>query len=424
MANQTVYRFSTKKIIAPKLPLESSDARYPADFFQKGEMPILVIHYKKEDLPKMRFHVRRGLEDNVLDIKIVNAFLFYVMVEKEPFKIHSEWKSFDIKIAGAGDERHHFCMYQVEIKNEDFPNKDAKDETDESKDKALVFSLLFQYRANRATYDAYKTELCSKATKTVQMIDPNATPLSKTLAGATAAWTSNPNFTKIVAGIDMYFFKNKEAEWADLRFCTLGSRYKDCAALTALSYITQLTSIKIHELLLWIFTERMADEADRLSQEGNEVDQADSYMPYMRDMGISDKSPYSAQMNPALTTFCHVVGCLLDSTRSKNSRLAGEVDRLNSVVNGVVVAYVLSSRPTFVQVYGADASAQQQSIQPNMVMGKMPATPDPDEWFLYLGKSGFVLPQEIKNWFERKAKALTETRSGTIGEHLQNKRTI
>uniref|UniRef100_A0AB38ZKC8 Nucleoprotein n=1 Tax=Suncus murinus rhabdovirus TaxID=3139574 RepID=A0AB38ZKC8_9RHAB len=424
MTTQSVYRFSKKTTVSPKLPLESSDARYPSKFFENNQKPVLTIHYKKEDLPKLRHHVRNGLVDNKLDIKISNSFIYYVMTGLDAFKVNSEWKSFGITICNGGEEKHHFCMYETEFKNEGFPNQSVADDLDSSTDKALVFSLLFQYRANRATFEAYRNELCQKATKNVQMIDPKAAPLSKALVSSTAAWTSNPNFTKLVAGIDMYYFKNKEADWADLRFCTLGSRYKDCAALTALSYITQLTSIKVCDLLLWIFTERMADEADQLSVDGNEVDKADSYMPYMRDMGISEKSPYSAQMNPALTTFLHVVGCLLDSTRSRNSRLAGEVDRLNSVINGVIVAYVLGSRPTFVQAYGASATSAQNLVQPNVVVGSMPATPDPDEWFLYLGKSGFVLPNEIKTWFEKKVKGFTETRQGTIGEHLANKRTL
>nr|WCD55356.1 MAG: nucleocapsid protein [Le Dantec virus] len=424
MANETIYRFSTKKSVHPLLPSENNEVRYPKDYFAEPKKPRLTIYLKKDDLPKMRSYVRKGLVEYNLNLKIVNSFIYYVLKDLPPHQLGSDWESFGINLGKARSDITHFVMFDVDFKEEDFPNEAVTADEDSKDDKALIFILLFQYRASRATHDAYKTELCDKATKTLNAMGLNAPAITKGLTAVTNAWPSNIDYTKIVAGVDMYYFKNKEATWADLRFCTLGSRYKDCAALTALSHITQLTGVKLNQLLLWVFTERMADEADRLSEPGNEVDKADSYMPYMRDMGISDKSPYSAQMNPSLTTFCHVIGCLSDSTRSKNSRLAGEVDRSNSVINGTLVSYVLSTRPGFVQAYGTSAASEQMVAEPTTVIGAMPKTSDPDEWFAFLSKEGFVLPEEIKAWFEKKVKSFRDTRVGTVGSFLVEKRTI
>ncbi|AJR28568.1 nucleoprotein [Keuraliba virus] len=424
MATTTIYRYSTKKAVQPILPSETNEVKYPKEFFKEPKKPRLTIYYKKADLPKMRAYVRQGLVEYKLDIKIVNSYLYYVLENLPAHQLTSDWTSFGIQLGNARDEIKHFVMFDVDLKGESFPNEAVAADDAAKDDKALVFLLLFQYRVSRASHDGYKTDLCDKAIKTLNAMSLNSPALTKGLISVTAAWPSNIDYTKIVAGVDMFYFKNKEATWADLRFCTLGSRYKDCAALTALSHVTQLTGVKLCQLLLWVFTERMADEADRLSEPGNEVDKADSYMPYMRDMGISDKSPYSAQVNPSLTTFCHVVGCLSDSTRSKNSRLAGEVDRSNSVINGVIVGYVFGTRPVFVQAYGADSSSEQVVVEPNTVIGAMPKNADPDEWFAFLSTDGFILPDEIRAWFEKKVKNLKDTRAGTIGSFLAEKRTI
>ncbi|AJR28349.1 nucleoprotein [Kern Canyon virus] len=423
MSSMQVYRFKNQKVIEPKLPQEKTEGEFPSQWFKPdgSRRPEIIIYHDKAILPAIRGLVRQMMETKVFNIKVINAYIYYVLADKGEIESHRDWESFGVIICKEKDKVNPFVMCNISIKKENLPNLTGAEIPKDDDDKWMVFWLLFQYRIGRATDETYKSELIKRANQFMLSFAEKPVELSRTVSTLTVSWLANMNFTKIVAAVDMYYCKFKSAPWAEMRYCTLGSRYKDCAALTVLRHISDLTSLTVAQLVLWVFTERMADEVEKISTEGNEVDKADSYMPYMRDFGISDKSPYSAQMNPSLVMFCHTIGCLLSSKRSMNARLAGEIDRLNSVINGSITAYVLGHLPMFVHSFGETPADTQ--IKPTVKdrPGQPPSAANPDEWFAYLGSKGFQLPPEIKDWVKAKMDAIATPRKETVGAYLKER---
>lgn len=54
------------------------------------------------------------------------------------------------------------------------------------------------------------------------------------------AWLKDTNYLKLVAATDMYMYRFKHHEKSELRIGTLGSRYRDCAALSSFGYALKI----------------------------------------------------------------------------------------------------------------------------------------------------------------------------------------
>ncbi|AJR28542.1 nucleoprotein [Nkolbisson virus] len=414
MAEKVAYRVTTKKVVKPVLPQEETPGQYPSDWFDnhKGEKPRLVIPYKHADVGTLRGVVYGGIQKDTLDIKVAITYLYAVMVKLE-VECDDEWKSFGVLIAGAKTTVNPFCMVEVESKQLDLPNQQAGAATEED-DLWMCFYILVQYRLLKVNNVEYEKLLVKRANVHLASL-PGAKKSEVHSRKVYAAWLANPMYLRIVAAVDMFFHKFKEHPYAICRYGTLGSRYKDSAALTTLNHITKLTGLQIVDFMMWIFNDNIADELDRMARPDQELEKCDSYTPYMRDLGISDRSPYSAQMNPTFHMFCHALGTLLGSRRSMNARIAGEVDVTNTLTNAEVVAFILNRCPTFVKAYTEDLESV-PTAQHKAVAGKMPTGPDPDMWFEYLAKLNFVLPDEIIRFAKERASGLSNIRPDTIGE--------
>ncbi|AJR28279.1 nucleoprotein [Barur virus] len=414
MSDRVPYRVATKQPVKPVLPQEETPGQYPADWFSthQNKKPRLVIPYKSKDLDTLRGIVREGIEKDSLDVKVAITYVYNVLKEQEA-ECDDLWTSFGVEIAQAKTTVHTFCMMEVEEKAVDPPNLQPKPCTPED-DLWMCFYILVQYRLLKVTNTEYEKALIKRANVHISGM-PGGKKFDVHSRKMYASWLSNPTYLRLVAAIDMFFHKFKDHPFAICRFGTLGSRYKDSAALTTLNHITKLTGLPITEFMMWIFNENIADELDKMAKPDQELEKCDSYTPYMRDMGLSDRSPYSAQMNPTFHLFCHALGTLMHSRRSMNARIAGEVDVTNAVVNAEVVAFVLNRCPTFTKAYTEDLESV-PTVVAKSVVGQMPTGPDPDLWFEYLAQKNFILPEEIKRFAHERASGLTGIRPDTIGE--------
>lgn len=108
---------------------------------------------------------------------------------------------------------------------------------------------------------------------------------------------------KLVAGIDMFYYRFKTSRFAVIRFGSVVSRYKDCAILSTINHIINFTDMEASFVGQWLFSERAADEYAAIMEDNNELDMEYSYMPYLSDMELSSKSPYSATVNPIILSY-------------------------------------------------------------------------------------------------------------------------
>lgn len=69
-------------------------------------------------------------------------------------------------------------------------------------------------------------------------------------------------------------------------------------------------------------------------QKGN---QAFSYTFYATELGLVDKSPYVAGVNPQLHPWSNIIGCLQLTDRCKNARLVGDINKPAILTNDMVI---------------------------------------------------------------------------------------
>lgn len=84
---------------------------------------------------------------------------------------------------------------------------------------------------------------------------------------------------------------------AGLRMGSIVCRMRDCSALVATFYILKMFGMTIGEFARWVWTKPVATQYEQVTVGGEEMHEPRSYSLYFRDLGLSDKSPYSTPTN-------------------------------------------------------------------------------------------------------------------------------
>lgn len=188
---------------------------------------------------------------------------------------------------------------------------DGSDEAAPNPDvtKWVVLMLMAPYRLNSGLRADYKATLSARLNTLIGEIHPHPQNFVFTnyLVGK-GMWEQDKDYSKVVAALDMFLSKFPEHPDAKIRICSISARYKDCAALTGIEYLRNLTGTAYGELMMWIFTPGPGTEISRIFKKGEEIDTNDSYLPYIASMKLAAKSPYSASVNPSLHYFIHFTG--------------------------------------------------------------------------------------------------------------------
>lgn len=114
---------------------------------------------------------------------------------------------------------------------------------------------------------------------------------------------NNPEFRTLVAALDMFWCKFPDFSTSKLRVYTLNARFKDCSSISELNHLSRVSSLKIGEILKLAFSVRVRDEVLGIGRPGEEFSQPvfeAFYFPYMRELHLSKKSPYSSTQNVEL----------------------------------------------------------------------------------------------------------------------------
>ncbi|AJR28448.1 nucleoprotein [Marco virus] len=409
---------------------DQTDPQYPSTYFQEKAKPKLTISCQKIETKTLREFVMAGVLNWDIDIKYVNAYLHRVLSEVKS-ENKDRWHSFGLEIRAAGEDATPFDMYDVII-NEDNPKAGITGVNVEAEvDKKLVLQLLFVYRYHNTPNSTHLATIESKFNDQLNAIDgprfEYRCPDAKT-----KLWMQDPNFLKIVAGVDMFLCKFPSHNWAFLRFATIVSRFKDFAALTALDHLWGLLGIEGNEGMLWCWTPELGKEARRLLRPNQEISKPDSYTPYITTMGISLKSPYSATSCPATYNWAHIVGALLGSTRSRNARLFNENNLITIRTNASIMAYAFQYSACLEQQFSKDRATRRAEIEkkkleqdnPDLVAedglnpDQEPSSKDAEAWYDWIEGLGFVLPDQIRQFVQTSARNIVSPRDKTIGKHI------
>lgn len=97
--------------------------------------------------------------------------------------------------------------------------------------------------------------------------------------GTRGQWEQDKRYSKIIAAIDMFLVRFPSDESSRLRLCTIGARYKDCAALVGVEYLRKLINVSFGELFLWVWTRGIVDDMRRVFKKDEELTVMHSYLP-------------------------------------------------------------------------------------------------------------------------------------------------
>ncbi|AHZ45718.1 N protein [Xiburema virus] len=424
----------SKKSFKPVLPRELSVPQYPKAFFEARQgKPILQIPQKGVDIKTIRGLIKGGITLNKLDVKLVIRYVYEILKE-EKGTLTQKWESFGNVIGNQGSDVKIFQMFEIEEVEEKLADGQENQTATEEDDEWMVMWILFQYRMARTVHAEHRTLIANKLTMVLQGVYPQA-PAIPSKTTTTANWLGNLNFTKMIAGIDMFFHMFKQHPLSNLRMGTLPSRYKDCSALLGLSQMADVTSMDENEIADWIFVGAVGKDVMNLMEPDQEIDDPNSYTPYLMDMGLSNKSPYSATQCPAFYNFCHITCTLLHSTRSKHARLINENNMSDIKANARIVAYVVGENLNLMKVFLKDEQDKvltheelmgergleddmSVDFDPNAVV-PMPETRNALDWYNYLVRTDCKLPQLVIEKTQGLARRIGNTRDGTIGKFVE-----
>ncbi|AJR28574.1 nucleoprotein [Gray Lodge virus] len=417
----------TNKEIQFVAPSDKTPPQYALEFFAKNGSirPLIMIPQKDYTLDDIRGIIHHEILQQDLKLSHVIRYLYLVGTGITE-TLDENWVSFGVEIGRKGNTVNVFCM--MDVKEEDDKRADGTSDPNitSDEDKWMALYLLFIYRYSRASNAAYQAGLVDKLRMQVASVTLNP-PAFNPPKGTYRAWLNNKNFTKLVAAFDMFFCKFPNHDSAFLRFGTITSRFRDCASLLSLNHLRETAGIEGNQLFAWMFVGTLAEEAEVLMKENQELDKSDSYTPYMMDLGLSLKSPYSAAVCPGVYTWSHLICSLLVSTRSRNARMVSESNLANIRNNAAIVAYV-HAKNTECGLFFSDNKDLIKEVQ-NMKdqsgdaesvddLGDLPKSKDPAEWFVYLRGNQYQCPEEIMRFVQVESTKMNNSRPGSIGAHL------
>ncbi|AJN08910.1 N protein [Ekpoma virus 1] len=424
-----MYCLLNKKNVECKLPSEAPTPQYTSEFFESNnhQKPSVKFPQLDQTFQQIRCLVKGGLRSSDLKIQHAMHFLRHYL-ESIKNELKSDWVSHGVEIGVSGNEITPLTLIKVELAPAQLQDGVQANDATEADDMWMAMTILGIFRIGRTSNAQYRATLMARLNTQIKCLNQDAIPLVDDV-NLMGSFINNPMYVKVVAVVDMYFNMFREDERSILRFGTLGSRYQDCSSLMSISHLTSLTGLPLETVLDWIFVESIGREMLAMLKEGQELDNPNSYTPYMMPLGLSTKSPYSASYAPGTYTLIHIIGSIMHSTRSYHARMVSDSNIANIKINALVMAYVLSNkgslRKVFVKeeykdIFGDDNKRDQEDDDSvdSLDLDELPRSNDPIEWYNWLESNSFEIPEKIMGVMKRECRKISGTRPNTVGHHV------
>ncbi|KAM7309621.1 putative nucleoprotein [Ixodes scapularis] len=409
-------------------PLTALKRVYPSEFFLKNDHGKPTVTLPKDTLTPAQ--LQASLTDGIAlsRARSEHAVLFLHHFGKTLVgKLTEKWTSFGVVIGEAGDEITPWHLITV-VFSDRAPPPPVAYTGPLTPEPGLFGFFLFLYRALSVRDRGTAPYRVSIHAKLAQLIASPPFELAKadfaSASTAYAAWGADPAYTGMIAAIDMFLCRFPTNKFAAARAGTMPSRYKDCSVFTSLGQILSLTGLGITELFRWMFLEGVADEAEALMNPSDEMDEEFSYAPYLSDLNLVPRSPYSAVANPMLHQWLHTVGSLLLAERSLNARHLSDSSFQQILANATMLSFVRHRATGFKMLF---ASTQEKADEEGMAAVEetgldksgVPTGSSAVLWFSWLDGKNFVVPFAIYNFMYRALEGVAGLREGSIGKRVK-----
>ncbi|AGI04014.1 nucleoprotein [Vesiculovirus malpais] len=418
----TVKRVSDNTIVQAVLPASEDPVEFPKDYFNANPGKIKVYISKQKDIGTLRQFVYEGIKSGDVSICHINSYLYFALKEIKDVAA-SDWTTFGITIASKGATMQIFDTLIIEEYRGQVADGKLNATRTVDDDKWLPMLILGLYRVGRATQEEYKKTLMSGLMAQCKLRHPNAEEIVNETDDFYQAWGNDSNFLKLVAAVDMFFHQFKKHPDAGLRYGTIVSRYKDCAALSTMSHLHKVTGLPIPDLMTWVLTKSVEDEVCRMMTPGQEIDKADSYMPYLIDLGISTKSPYSSVKNPCFHFWGQLTALLVQSARAKNARVPDDIPYAELTKAAHLLAYAVGHSSDLEQRFSIKDKQYKREIASDESLGDIGSEPptgkDVVDWLAWWDDVGRVPTPDMNSFAKKAIHGLVEIRDRTIGEYAK-----
>jgi len=301
-------------------------------------------------------------------------------------------------------------------------------ELDKAEELRLFSIIIAGYRygiAAEILQGDYKANVLGKINQVLRNEPFNlSSDLTPTEMSRFKSWYNNAEFRALIAALDMFWCKFPDSPYSKLRVCTLGSRYKDCSSISEIRHLSQISGKKVGEMLKYVFSARVRDEVEAIGRPGEEFNKEDSYFPYMREMRLSRRSPYSSTENVNLHNWISMFGALLGSERSFNARIVSENGLIHSMNLAIFAAYPFRRFVSANLVFGNEEEAEAARLMsglditdPDDITEINPASPL--GVLKHMGECGNSVPREILALFSSYINKMGTPREKTIGMFLK-----
>ncbi|AFH89676.1 nucleocapsid protein [Vesiculovirus bogdanovac] len=406
-----------------RLPASEDPVEYPSEFFSKLQQKPKLYVADGHTVEQLRQFVEQGLISRNVNIVHINSYLYHVLKDTEAL-CDRDWTSFGINIGKAGSKVKIFDMLDVEYL-ENKPNAgQACPEACKDDDVWLPMYLLGLYRVGRATVPSYQNDLMEALNTQCKFRSPKFRELVQAQSDFYEAWSNDLNFTRIVAAVDMFFHRFKKHSDAGLRFGTIVSRFRDCASLSTFHHLVKITGLSLADVGSWILNDQVAREIIQMMRPGQEIDHADSYMPYLIDMGLSTKSPYSSVKNPCFHFWGQMTALLLRSSRAKHARVPDDIPYPSITNAALLFAYAvgrtsdIAQRFTTGDVYESSKKGGASKLL-SVASVAEPETSEVIKWLAWWDDKGKSPTKEMESFARRAVHALTDLRANSIGKYAK-----
>nr|QTJ62260.1 nucleocapsid [Bactrocera tryoni rhabdovirus 1] len=414
---------SAVKITGKQIACEKK-VEYPSAYFASiSDKPFVHIYYRDTTLDVLRASIMEHMSPGSIEITQAIAYLYKLYSARKEKNVE-EWNSYNIKIADANTDIDPFVMLKVNLHPEKPVDPSTGSTARDSKiDLWLPYVLTSVFRTSRVVHETYRTLLIENITKQAVGLSEEIGVSLESMATSYASWTNNPDYCKLMAALDMFYYRFPKSIYSNIRVGTITARYRECAALTNYQHLTKVVgSPTMGGLFEWVFNVAIKNDILRIFHGDEELDKEFSYFPYQVDFNLVQKSAYSASVNSALYVWGSIVCVLNKDLQSLNSRLL-RFDSITDVVwNAKLLGYVKSNRVNTKVFFKKENTANPQIVSAPILTttGDMPTGSNPIAWFNYMKGRNYVFPQECLDFFQSVKESIIEPREGTIGHYIKN----
>ncbi|KAH7937942.1 hypothetical protein HPB49_017818 [Dermacentor silvarum] len=395
-------------------PKSRPPPEYPSQWFaaHPGSKPIAYVKRcfaSEEDLARA---VSAGLASGRLPVEYVVQFM-HVEGTKIKDTLTEDWTSFGVTIGCAGEKISPWDL--LTITEQSVPPGDLVDTVPAANDDncspdctGLLAVVVCIYRLLVAnclggTRDYIQHLQDNNLKRILQIFNSSG----RYLEGAEknfGQWIKDRSYLSLIAALDMFLYRFSSHNMAILRAGTKVSRNKHCTVRDDIARLCKETGLQPPELVEWVFIERAANELHVIFRKGQEMDVKYSYAPYLSDLGLCQRSPYSATANPLVHYWCNATIALKGSWAAQKSRITYDGDLSGVTINAVVLAYAKHTVSFGCLV--ASTLKEDEKIQKMLLAVQnaprefrhMPKKFEAAQWYQYLWENSFIIDPKISKY--------------------------